>query len=89
MGLSPASVVTPQRLASVIITGCERRGQEMKIHPGIRIDKIPIKGPAGLILTVGMLIIFLIGLPVARWFLALSVPLGVIIGVILRLTCRD
>jgi len=60
-----------------------------KIHPGITMHKIPIKGPAGLIFTVGILIIFLIYLPEARWFLALSLPLGVIIGVILRLTRRD
>ena len=59
-----------------------------KIHPGITMHKIPVKGPAGLIFTVGVLIILLIGLPEARWFLALSVPLGVIIGVILRLTSR-
>jgi len=61
----------------------------MKQHPGIRIDKIPIKGRAGLVFTVGMLIIFLAALPAARWFLALSVPLGVIIGAILRLTSHD
>ena len=58
-------------------------------HPGITMHKIPIKGAAGLIFTVGMLLIFLVGLPAARWFLALSLPLGVIIGVILRLTRRD
>jgi len=51
--------------------------------------KIPVKGAAGLIFTVGMLIIFLTSLPQARWFLALSLPLGMIIGVILRLTSRD
>lgn len=60
-----------------------------KIHPGITMHKIPVKGAAGLIFTVGMLIVFLIRLPEARWFLALSLPLGVIIGVILRLTSRD
>jgi hypothetical protein len=60
-----------------------------KLHPGITMHKIPIKGPAGLIFTVGMLIIFLIRLPEARWFLALSLPVGIIIGVILRLTSRD
>jgi hypothetical protein len=63
--------------------------QPAKIHPGITMHKIPIKGAAGLIFTVGMLIIFLIRLPEARWFLALSLPFGVIIGLILRLTSRD
>jgi len=61
----------------------------MKIHSGIRIDKIPVKGPAGLIVTVGGLILFLISLPATRWFLLLSVSLGVIVGAILRWTRRD
>ncbi len=50
---------------------------------------IPVKGPAGLLFTIGVLVLFLIGLPAARWFLALSLLLGVVIGVILRLTSRD
>ncbi len=60
-----------------------------KIHPGITMHKIPIKGAAGLIFTIGMLIIFLMRLPEARWFLALSLPVGVIIAIVLRLTSRD
>ncbi len=60
-----------------------------KIHPGITMHKIPVKGPAGLLFAVGMVIVFLIYLPEARWFLVLSLALGVIIGVILRLTSRD
>lgn len=60
-----------------------------KIHPGITMHKIPIKGAAGLIFTIGMLIVFLIRLPEARWFLALSLPVGVIIAIVLRLTSRD
>ncbi len=47
--------------------------------------KIPIKGPMGLIITIGVFIIFLLGLPAARWFLALSLPLGLMIGFNLRL----
>jgi len=38
--------------------------------------------------TVAMLIILLIALPAARWFLAISVVLGVMIGLILYLTRR-
>ncbi len=59
------------------------------VHPGITIHKIPVKDAAGLIFTVGMLVIFLIRLPEARWFLALSLPVGAIIGLILRRTSRD
>ena len=61
----------------------------MKIHPGISMHKIPVKGPVGLVFTIGVLIVFLTGLPAARWFLALSLPVGVIIGIILRMTSRD
>ncbi len=61
----------------------------MEIHPGIRIDKIPVQGPFGLVFTVGMMAIFLIGLPEVRWFFLYSLPVGVIVGVILRLTARE
>jgi hypothetical protein len=54
------------------------------MHPGITMHKIPIKGGVGLLFTVGMLIIFLIRLPEARVFLALSLPVGVVVAWILR-----
>ena len=57
------------------------------MHPGIRIDKIPVKGPIGLVFALGVLAMILLALPEARWFLAL--PTGVVIGIILRLTHRD
>jgi hypothetical protein len=59
------------------------------IHPGITMHKIPIKGTMGLVFAVGMLVIILLYLPEARWFLALSLPTGVVVGIILRLTSRD
>lgn len=59
------------------------------MHPGITMHKIPVKGWAGLLFTVGVVIIALVSLPQARWFLAVSVPTGVVIAVILRLTSRD
>jgi len=43
----------------------------------------------GLVFTVGVLAMIFISLPEARWFLALSLPTGVAIGIILRLTRRD
>jgi hypothetical protein len=61
----------------------------VKIHPGIRIDKIPVKGPGGLIFTVGMVVLFLIALPETRWFLLISVSLGIIVGLVLYLIRRD
>ena len=59
------------------------------MHPGITMHKIPVKGTAGLLFTVGIIAIALISLPQARWFLAMSLPTGIVIGIILRLTSRD
>ena len=59
------------------------------MHPGISIHKIPVKaGAMGLVFTLGMVAIALT-LPEARWFLAISLPAGVVVGIILRLTSRD
>jgi len=51
--------------------------------------KIPVEGAVGLVFTVGVLAMVLLSLPQARWFLALSLPAGLVIGIILRLTSRD
>jgi hypothetical protein len=59
------------------------------LHPGITMHKIPVKGSMGLVFTLGVLAMILLALPKARWFLALSLPTGVAIGIILRLTRRD
>jgi NhaP-type Na+/H+ and K+/H+ antiporter len=59
------------------------------MHPGITMHKIPVEGAAGLAFTVGVLVTILLSLPQARWFLALSLPTGLVIGSILRLTSRD
>jgi hypothetical protein len=57
----------------------------MERHPGIRIDKIPVAGAAGLIFVVGILAIAFFGLPSFRsWFL-ISVVGGVVGAGILRL----
>jgi hypothetical protein len=58
-------------------------------HPGIRIDKIPAKGWAGLVFALGVILLFLIGSPAVRWFFLLSIPPGILIGVALYLLhCR-
>ena len=44
---------------------------------------------AGLLCTIVLAGIFLVGLPEARWFLAISVPLGLVAAFILRTTSRD
>ena len=67
----------------------ESRGTPMRLHPGITMHKIPVEGSPGLLFVIGIVLMALISLPQARWFLALSVPAGLVIGIILRLTSRD
>jgi hypothetical protein len=59
------------------------------LHPGITMHKIPVKGSMGLVFTIGVLAMTLLALPEARWFLAMSLPTGVAIAIILRLTSHD
>lgn len=61
----------------------------MRLHPDITMHKIPVEGGIGLVFTLGVLAMILLALPEARWFLALTLPIGVVIGIILRLTRRD
>jgi len=74
---------------------CPRGGETLRamrngvIHPGITMHKIPVEGAVGLVFAVGVVVTTLLSLPEARWFLAMSLPTGVVIGIILRMTRRD
>jgi len=59
-----------------------------EIHPGIRSDKIPVKGPAGLLFALGAMTICLMGIPVTRLLLAVAVPTGILIALVLRFANR-
>jgi hypothetical protein len=50
--------------------------------------KIPIKGWAGLVFVIGVMVVFLVGSSEVRWFFVLSIPPGVLIGAILYLIHR-
>jgi hypothetical protein len=52
-------------------------------HPGIRIDKISVRSWVGLVFAVGVMVFFLIALPAVRWFLLLTLPAGILAGVVL------
>lgn len=41
------------------------------------------KGPAGLVIAIGVVLAVLIGFPAYRWFLAISVLIGVVVAAIL------
>ena len=55
-----------------------------KIHPGIRIEKIPVKGAAGLIFVFGILFIFWVGIPTVRGFVILGAVGGLAAFAVLR-----
>ena len=60
------------------------------MHRGITFHKMPVGGdPMGLVFVIGIILVALLGLVEARMFLAVALPLGVLIGIILRLTSRD
>jgi hypothetical protein len=56
----------------------------MKIHPGIRIDKIPVEGAVGLLWGAVIMIRTLIDVPDARWFFLASLPGGVAVAIALH-----
>jgi hypothetical protein len=47
--------------------------------------RIPVAGAAGFLFAVGSCLIFLFGIPVARWFLLGAILVGALVGGILRL----
>lgn len=59
-----------------------------KPHPGIRIHAIPVAGVGGLLFMIGAMLVILIGVPAARYFLIASVVAGVVGFVLMRLLRR-
>jgi len=51
-------------------------------------SRIPVKGVAGLIFAVGFMVLILVAVPAARWFLLPSIPAGLLVGAILHLMSR-
>ena len=60
----------------------------LRWHPGITIHKMPVAGVGGLIFAIGIVVIALLGLPIAKWFLAGAVVLGFIVAGCLRVFLR-
>lgn len=56
---------------------------EINLRPGP--PRASFKGPAGLIVTVGVVAIVLIGFPAYRWFFLISVGIGIVVAGILFL----
>ena len=49
-------------------------------HPGINTTRINPKGWVGLVFAIGIMFLFLIGLPQIRWFFVLTLPVGALVG---------
>jgi hypothetical protein len=56
----------------------------MRLHPGIRINSIPVAGIAGLIVAVGITVVILLAVPALRPLAALSLGGGVLLALLLR-----
>jgi hypothetical protein len=51
------------------------------LHPGIRMDKILVRGVGGFIFAAGIVAMTLIGIPASRPFLAVALPAGILVAV--------
>jgi len=56
----------------------------MRIHPGIRINRIPVAGGGGLIVAVALPLLILVAVPALRPLAAACVLGGVLFGILLR-----
>jgi hypothetical protein len=59
--------------------------QEGGKHPGITMHRIPVAGIGGFIFAVGIVVLAVVGLPFAKWFLLGAIILGAGVVGILRL----
>ena len=61
-----------------------------RYHPGITMHAIPINAnAAGLIFTLGTMVMFLVGVPLAASFFVASLAAGAAVAVLLRRLHRD
>jgi hypothetical protein len=65
-----------------------KRHSDAGYHRGPRIDAIPVVGVGGLIFAIGMVVMFVVGLPIGKWFLLASVPAGFLAMAAIRLFRR-
>ena len=46
--------------------------------------RLPLKGVGGLVFTAGMVALAVVYVPVLRWFLAIAIPIGIVIALVLQ-----
>jgi len=65
-------------------------GIDNELHPGITMHKIPVKaGFPGVLFTIGIMAVYLMGIPDLIYFLVLAVVLGIGVAVLLRFVPRE
>lgn len=66
------------------------KGIYNELHPGITMHKIPVKaGFPGVLFTIGVMAVYLMGIPDLIYFLVLAVVLGIGVAVMLRFIPRQ
>ena len=64
-------------------------GSDNQFHPGITMHKIPVKaGFPGLVYTIGMMAVFVLGVPDLIYFQAFAIVLGIAVAAMLRFIPR-
>jgi len=53
------------------------------------IEKIPTKGVLGGLVAVRIMVIIVVAVPAARWFLLITLPAGILVGVVLSFLHRQ
>jgi hypothetical protein len=46
--------------------------------------RLPLRGVGGLVFTLAIVLLAVIYVPVLRWFLAIAIPIGIIVAVVLH-----
>ena len=62
----------------------EDKELQMKIHQGIRIDRIPVEGWLGVLWGSVIMVRTLVDVPDARWFFLASIPGGIAVAIALH-----
>ncbi len=64
------------------------RQEDRRPHRGITFHAMPVAGAGGAFLTIGVVLMFVIGVPSGKWFVIASVLAGLIVLGIIRLVHR-
>jgi uncharacterized membrane protein YccC len=55
----------------------------MEAHSRLSLSRLPLRGTAGLVIAVGVVVVLLITFPAYRWFFAISAGIGIGVALVL------